>query len=72
VEIELVPDPGSGDPSAHAALVALTEAMRGGREGDAAWGLVPHSGAWWREAVSEAVGRSEGFGAGAGPGARKP
>ena len=63
MEIELAPDPGSDDPAARAALTALAGEAAGRGDDHGGWGLVAHSTAWWRAAVGEAVGRSDGLAA---------
>jgi hypothetical protein len=60
VEIDLVPDPGSDDPVADAARTALARELEGRRDG-AGWELVPHSEAWRRAAVRDAVARTDGL-----------
>ena len=68
MEIELVPDPGPDDPGARAARSALErELANGSSEAEGDWRLVPHSEAWRLAAVKDAVGRSDGLGAGAPP-----
>jgi hypothetical protein len=55
MEIELVPDPGSGDPVARAAIVALTRENLAGD--DLPRGI---ASAWRRAGVDEAIDRNPG------------
>jgi len=61
MEIELVPDPGAGDPAAGAALAALERELASGPEGRREWGVVAHSTAWRRAGVRDAVSRADGL-----------